>query len=103
MELKIPIIHNKVVISNIHITGTKEQPLFSAEDVFKVTGFGWWYTNGVIKIRDFNELEMVITFNDPTEEEQSLAEKLNFLLRYMYGTVLLTELGLINIGYITNI
>jgi prophage antirepressor-like protein len=93
MELRIPFIHNKVVIFNIHITGTKEQPLFSAEDVFKVTGFGWWYTNGVNNVRDFNELEMVITFDDPTDE-QSTAEKLNFLLCYMYGTVRLTELGL---------
>ena len=45
MELKIPIIYNKEVISNIHITGTIENPLFSAEDVREVSDFGWWHEN----------------------------------------------------------
>lgn len=93
MELEIPFIHNKVVIANIHITGTKENPLFSAENVFEVTGFDW-YRNGVKNIRDFNESEMIITLDDPTGEEQTVAEKLKFLSCYQYGIVHLTELGM---------
>lgn len=31
MESEIPLIHNKVVIPDIHITGTKENPLLSVQ------------------------------------------------------------------------
>ena len=34
MEFVIPLVHNKVLIYDIHVTGTKEIPLFPAEDVF---------------------------------------------------------------------
>jgi prophage antirepressor-like protein len=91
MELDIPFIHGKVVIANISISGTIENPLFSAQNVFEVTGFDW-YRKGIESIIDFNDLEMITTGEEETKAGQSREEKLMFLSQY--GTINLTELGL---------
>ena len=56
----------------------------------EVSDFGWWHENLFENTRDFNELELTITLDDPIGEEQTVAQKLKFLSCYGYG-IHLTE------------